>query len=173
MGDLRAAAAFRIGQQLVDVLEDGFGTQPIHQLAHAQHAGAIGGYLGAEVAGGLAFGAHLGHDQLEDVWNDFSALDQLDAGNLDALLVDFLECTDGRRCTTANVDMVGEVDHVAKQLAAVVNGRDQGNVIQVGATSVRIVAQQSVTWAKVFHPILAHHIGHQSGQRAEVRRLVE
>ena len=80
LGDLRAAAPFGIGQQLVDVPEDGLGAQPVHQLAHAQHAGAISGYLGAEVAGGLAFRAHLGHDQLENVWNDFATLDQLTPG---------------------------------------------------------------------------------------------
>ena len=35
LGDLCAGAAFRIGQQFVDVLDNGFGTQPVHQLAHA------------------------------------------------------------------------------------------------------------------------------------------
>jgi hypothetical protein len=171
--DLGPGPSLSVGNQLVDIGDNLFGAETVQQLAEPLDAGVVRGDLCAEVARGLAFGPDLRHDQREDVLDDLAALDQLDWRNLNTFLVDFLECADRRRGTAADVDVMDEVGDESIEHAAVINRRDQRDVIQVTAAAERIVDQDAVAGTEPVDPIGAHVSGDERREQTQVCRLAE
>ena len=140
---------------------------------HTAYAGSVGGDLGPEVARRLVLGANLRQDQPEDVLDDGAALDDLDGRDDHTLLEHLAERADARGGTATDIDVVGEVRHVAEQLAVGVNGRDQADVVQVDATRIRVVGDDHVARAEVLRAVVANGARHLLDHRAEVHWLRE
>ena len=77
-----------------------------------------------------------------------AAADDPDRRDDDALLEDLAERADRRGRAAADVHVVREVGDVAEQLAVVVDGRDQADVVQVDAARVRVVRDDHVARAE-------------------------
>ena len=136
-------------------------------------AGRVGGDLGAEVAAGLVLGADLREDQVEDVAHDPAARDDLHRRDDHALLEHLPERPDRRGRAAADVDVVREVRHVAEQLAVVVDGRDQADVVQVDAARERLVRDDHVAGLEVLGAVVEDRARHLLDHRAEVDGLGE
>ena len=172
-GELGPGAPLGVLEQLLHRREDRVAAVPLDEREHAADAGGVRGHLGAEVARGLVLRADLGEDELEDVLHDRAALDQLDRRDDHALLEDLLERSDRGGRAAADVDVVREVRDVADQLALVMDGRDQADVVQVDAARVRVVRDEHVAGGEVLGAVLPHRLRHLLGHRAEVDRLRE
>ena len=105
--------------------------------------------------------------------HDRAALDEPDRRDDHALLEDLAERADRRRRAAADVDVVREVGDVAEQLALVVHGRDQADVVEVDAARMRVVGDDHVAGAEVAGAVGLHRLRHLLHHRAEVHRLRE
>ncbi len=135
--------------------------------------GRVGRDLGPEVAGRLVLRPDLGEDQPEDVVDDLAARDDLDRRDDHALLEHLLEGTDRGRRTAADIDVVGEVRHVADEQAVDVDGRDQADVVQVHAARVRVVGDDRIARPEVLGAVALDRVRHLLHHRAQVHRLRE
>ena len=143
------------------------------QRRDALNAEAVGRGLGAEVAGDLARAAEVGADHREDVGVDLAALDEAHAGDDEAFLVDLARDADAAGRAAADIDVMGDVGHVAEQRALVEDRRDERDVVQVHAALVGIVDQDAVAGLQALGAVGADGARHQVGQRAQVGGLGE
>ena len=90
---------------------------------------------------------------------------QLHRRNDNTLLVNLTERTDTRRRTAAHIDMMGNIGDITERLVVVVDGRNEGHVIEVAAASIRIVDQECIAWTEVFNPIIDDGLRDQLNQR--------
>ena len=86
--------------------------------------------------------------------DDHAVLDQLDRRDDDPFLEDLLEGADAGRRAAADVDVVGEAGDVAEDLALVHERRDEGHVVEVPATDVRVVDQDRVTRSEALRAVV-------------------
>ena len=98
---------------------------------------------------------------------------QLHRRNDDTLLVNLTERTDTRRCTATHIDMMGNIGDIAERLVVVVDGRNEGHIIEVAAASIRVVDQERIAWTEVFNPIVDDGLRDQLNQRPQVGGLTE
>ena len=129
--------------------------------------------LGAEVAGRLVLRADLRQDQREDVVHDPPCLDHLDGRDDHALLEHLAEGADRRRCTAADVDMVGEVRDVPEQLTGGEHRRDEADVVEVDAARERLVRDDHVAGAEVLGAVALDRLGYLLDHRAKMNGLSE
>ena len=173
LGELGPRPPLGVLEQLLHRREDRLDPVAVDERGHAANARRVGGDLGPEVARGLVLGADLGQDQLEDVLQDRAALDELDRRDDHALLEDLFERADRGGRPAADVDVVREVRDVTDQLALVVDGRDQADVVQVDAARVRVVRDEHVAGGQVLGAVRPDRLRHLLGHRAEMDRLRE
>ena len=173
LGERGARAALGVAQQLLQVLRQRGRAVLGDQRGDALGAEAVGGGLGAEVAGDLARAAEVGADHREDVGVDLAALDEAHAGDDEAFLVDLARDADAAGRAAADIDVMGDVGHVAEQRALVEDGRDERDVVQVHAALVGIVDQDAVAGLQALGAVGADGARHQVSQRAQVGGLGE
>ena len=172
-GELGPHAALRVVQQPLHVRGQLPRAVLFHQLAQAAHPQAVGGGLGAEVAGDLVHAAEVGADDLEHALVDHAVAHEAHGRDDEALLVDLAGHPDAARRAAAHVHVVGDVGHKTEQLSVVKHGRDQCDVVEVHTAGERVVAEQHVPRLQPVAPVARGCRGHDVGQRAQVRGLRE
>ena len=91
----------------------------------------------------------------------------------DPFLEHLPEGADRRGRAAADVDVVREVGDVAEELALVVDGGDEADVVQVHAARVRVVRDHHVAGAEPLRPVAAERVRDLLHHRAEVHGLRE
>ena len=172
-GDFRPSSLFSVGEQFADGGGHGVEPLPLQQRGQPACPGMVGGDLGAKVAGCFVFGTDLGEDQPGDVRRQFAAVHQLDRRNDDALLKDLTKGADTGRGAAADVDVMGQVGHVAEEPIVVIDRGDQGDVVEVGAGRIGKVGEDGVAGAEIVGTIFLHGPRHLLGHGAEMDRLRE
>ena len=127
--ELGTRAALGVLEQLLHRRADRLEAVPLDESLYAADAGRIGGDLGAEVSRRLVLRPDLRQHEPEDVVDDPAVPHELDGRDDHAFLEDLAERADRRGRAAADVDVMCEVRDVAEQLALVVHGRDERDVV--------------------------------------------
>ena len=103
-----------------------------HEALEPLFAHVVGCDLGRQIAPELHRSPQVGGDESHQVLVDAPPLDQLQGGDLQALLK-VLPDTEGHAAggEAADIHVVGHVGHVSHQMRAVEDGRDQSDIIEV------------------------------------------
>ena len=173
LGNLHSRASLGISDELVEVKSKGLCSHPIHNCTQPAHTGGVRGHLRPEVTAGFTLRPNLRQHQPKDVGPHLSRMYQLHRRNDDTLLVNLTERTDTRRRTAAHIDMMGDIGDIAERLVVVVDGRNEGHIIEVATASIRVVDQEHIAWTEVFNPIVDDGLRDQLNQRPQVGGLTE
>ena len=95
-------------------------------------------------------------------------LHQLHRRDDNPFLVDFAKSAHTGRCATADINMVGQAGNIADQFSAMINRRNQGNVIEMHAAQIGIIGKNGVARPQLFRAIGGQHIGHRTPQRPQM-----
>ena len=165
---------------LLGVVEDGLGVEPngvqavaVEHRCEAAQPQVVGGDLGAQIAGHLLFGAHVGENHLPQAGVDLAPSHELDHREDDSLLVGLAERADAGRRPAAHVHVVAYVGEEPHQLPAVVDGRNEEDVVQVARLAMGVVHHQHVAGREVLGTELADRPRHHPADGDEVGRLAE
>ena len=97
-------------------------------------------------------------------------LDKAHRWNHQPFLVNLTRHADAARRPAANIDVVRDIGHVAKDAPVIKHRRDQRNVVEVHP-QVGIVDQQPIAWRQIVGAIGVDSMRHDVRQRPQVRRL--
>ncbi len=120
--------------------------EALDQFEHARGADAAGAELRGEVAFALFRRAHVGEDDGEKLRIHFAGVHELDRRNADAFLRDLAARAHGAGIHAADVGVVGAIGNIERGAisAGEKDGRDHGDVGQMGSAAIGIVEQCDV-----------------------------
>ena len=171
--DLRPGALLGVVEDVLGVELHGIQSVAVEHRGEAAHPQVVRRNLCPQIARHLLLRAHVGEDHLPQAGVDLAPGHELHHRENDPLLVGLAEGADARRRPAAHVHVVADVGEVSHQLAAVEDGGDEEDVVQVARLAVRVVHHQHVPGLEVLGTELADRARHESADGDEVGGLAE
>ena len=170
-GDFAARPPFRVVEQFVEKRDDLSDVITVDQFSDAPRAHQVCSHLCAQIASGLLGRAHVLQNEAQDVLVDFTAPHDFRGRYDDAFLVDFTVYAQAARRASPHVHVVGHVGEVPEPVLTGINRRDEGDVVEVAASTMWVVKDNAVPGREIPGAVFPQRVRYGGLQGREMRRL--